>query len=127
MNKRYLVLENGSIYEGEGFGATQSVAGELVFTTGMTGYQEAITDKSYLGQMIVFTYPLIGNYGINDADYESDKPAASAIITADIAEHPSNWRSKMSLREWAEVMALPGITGVDTRRGRERTGKFVSC
>lgn len=115
MNKRYLVLENGSIYEGEGFGATQSVAGELVFTTGMTGYQEAITDKSYLGQMIVFTYPLIGNYGINDVDYESDKPAASAIITADIAEHPSNWRSKMSLREWAEVMALPGITGVDTR------------
>ena len=95
MNKRYLVLENGSIYEGEGFGATQSVAGELVFTTGMTGYQEAITDKSYLGQMIVFTYPLIGNYGINDVDYESDKPAASAIITADIAERPSNGRFKM--------------------------------
>ena len=63
MNKRYLVLENGSIYEGEGFGAAQSVAGELVFTTGMTGYQEAITDKSYLGQMIVFTYPLIGHHG----------------------------------------------------------------
>lgn len=115
MKKRYLILENGSVYEGEAFGAAGDVSGDLVFTTGMTGYQETITDQSYLGQMIVFTYPLIGNYGVNDLDYESHRPAATAIITADLAERPSNWRSKWSLPEWAEMMDLPGITGVDTR------------
>ncbi|WP_313476456.1 carbamoyl-phosphate synthase domain-containing protein, partial [Leuconostoc lactis] len=115
MKKRYLVLENGSIYEGEAFGAETDVMAELVFNTGMSGYQESITDLSYRGEMIVFTYPLIGNYGINRDDFESLRPAASAIVVHEIARRPSNWRQMMSLTEWAERMGMPGITGVDTR------------
>ena len=115
MKKRYLVLENGSIYEGEAFGAPANAAGELVFNTGMSGYQETITDLSYHGQIIVFTHPLIGNYGVNRDDFESLRPAATAIVTHEIARRPSNWRSNMSINEWAEKMDLPGITGVDTR------------
>lgn len=113
--QRYLVLENGSIYTGEAFGATKDVAGELVFNTGMTGYQESLTDISYSGQILTFTYPLIGNYGINRDDYESLKPTANAIVAHEIARRPSNWRQQMSLAEWAEKMDLPGITDVDTR------------
>ncbi|WP_281166212.1 carbamoyl-phosphate synthase domain-containing protein, partial [Liquorilactobacillus sicerae] len=95
--KRYLLLENGSVYSGQGFGSLQAVKGELVFNTGMTGYQETITDPSYHGQIIVFTYPLIGNYGINRDDFESLNPAASAIVLHELARHPSNWRMDMSL------------------------------
>jgi len=113
--KRYLVLENGSVYAGEGFGAKKSVVGELVFNTGMSGYQESITDLSYKGQILTFTYPLIGNYGINRDDFESFTPAATAIVTHEIARRPSNWRSEMSISEWAERNDLPGITGIDTR------------
>jgi carbamoyl-phosphate synthase small subunit len=113
--KRYLVLENGSVYEGEGFGSTKPVTGELVFNTGMSGYQESITDLSYHGQILTFTYPLIGNYGINRDDFESLRPAASAIVVHEIARRPSNWRTSMSLAEWAEKMDLPGISGIDTR------------
>jgi len=113
--KRYLVLENGSVYTGEGFGATKSIVGELVFNTGMSGYQESITDLSYKGQILTFTYPLIGNYGINRDNVESFKPAATAIVTHEIARRPSNWRSEMSISEWAEKHDLPGITGIDTR------------
>lgn len=115
MKKRYLVLENGSVYEGEAFGSDVDVIAELVFNTGMSGYQESITDLSYRGEIIVFTYPLIGNYGINRDDFESLKPAASAIVVHEIARRPSNWRQKMSLEEWAQRTNMPGITGVDTR------------
>ena len=80
MKKRYLVLENGTIYTGEAFGADTEVMAEVVFNTGMSGYQESITDLSYRGEMIVFTYPLIGNYGVNRDDFESLRPAASAKI-----------------------------------------------
>ncbi|HAT55756.1 MAG TPA: carbamoyl phosphate synthase small subunit [Lactobacillus sp.] len=115
MTKRALVLENGSVYWGEGFGAAREVMGELVFNTGMTGYQESLTDLSYRGQLLTFTYPLIGNYGINSVDFESLTPAASAVIVHEVAEQPSNWRSTQSLPEWASAMNLPGLTGVDTR------------
>ncbi|QBO36797.1 carbamoyl phosphate synthase small subunit [Periweissella cryptocerci] len=115
MQKRYLVLENGSVYEGEAFGAAATAVGELVFNTGMSGYQETITDASYHGQMIVFTYPLIGNYGINRDDFESLTPAAEAIVVHEAARRPSNFRSQMSLAEYAEKQSLPGISGVDTR------------
>lgn len=115
MKKRYLVLENGSVYEGEAFGADIEVMAELVFNTGMSGYQESITDLSYRGEMIVFTYPLIGNYGVNRGDFESFRPAAAAIVVHEIARRPSNWRQMMSLPEWAESTGMPGITGVDTR------------
>ncbi|MCM0583044.1 carbamoyl phosphate synthase small subunit [Weissella diestrammenae] len=113
--QRYLVLENGSIYEGEAFGAAKMVTGELVFNTGMTGYQESLTDLSYHGQILMFTYPLIGNYGINRDDFESLQPAATALVVREVARRPANWRSQMSLAEWAEKMDLPGISGVDTR------------
>lgn len=115
MGLRYLVLENGSVYPGEGFGSPKTVHGEIVFSTGMTGYQETMTDASYLGQMITFTYPMIGNYGINKDDFESLTPTADAIITHEIARRPSNFRSQMSLAEFAEKKNLPGITGIDTR------------
>lgn len=113
--QRYLVLENGSIYTGEGFGSEKVVEGEIVFNTGMTGYQESLTDISYFGQILTFTYPLIGNYGINRDDYESLKPTATAVVAHEIARRPSNWRQQMSIAEWAEKMDLPGITNVDTR------------
>ncbi|MDN6968911.1 glutamine-hydrolyzing carbamoyl-phosphate synthase small subunit, partial [Oenococcus sp. UCMA 17063] len=113
--KRYLLLENGSIYSGQGFGSLQTAKGELVFNTGMTGYQETITDPSYHGQIIVFTYPLIGNYGINRDDFESLNPAASAIVLHELARHPNNWRMDRSLEQWAKEVGLPIISGIDTR------------
>ncbi len=113
--QRYLVLENGSVYAGQAFGASKPVMGEIVFNTGMSGYQESITDLSYHGQILTFTYPLIGNYGVNAEDAESFKPAAKAIVTHEVARRPSNWRSTMSLPTWAKKNDLPGLTGVDTR------------
>lgn len=113
--QRFLVLANGSVYPGTAFGSTQPVTGEIVFTTGMTGYQEAITDASYHHQILTFTYPLIGNYGINNHDDEANGPQASAIVVHEVARHPSNWRCDLSLTDWATANNLPGITGVDTR------------
>ncbi|HEO7295137.1 TPA: carbamoyl phosphate synthase small subunit, partial [Streptococcus agalactiae] len=78
--KRLLLLEDGSVFEGEAFGADVGTSGEIVFSTGMTGYQESITDQSYNGQIITFTYPLIGNYGINRDDYESIRPTCKGVI-----------------------------------------------
>lgn len=113
--KTYLVLSNGSIYQGYSKLKPTTTAGEVVFSTGMTGYQETITDPSYYGQIMVFTYPLIGNYGINFEDNEKDTPCVSGIIAYDIAEHPSNYRSKMSLYQYAEKFNIPMIEGIDTR------------
>ena len=83
---RYLILEDGSIYAGEGFGSDKETIGEVVFTTGMTGYQEAITDQSYADQILVFTNPLIGNYGITLADYESLQPQIKGVICHQVAQ-----------------------------------------
>ncbi|KRM86841.1 carbamoyl phosphate synthase small subunit [Lacticaseibacillus thailandensis] len=113
--QRFLVLANGSVYPGTAFGGTQPVTGEIVFTTGMTGYQEAITDASYHHQILTFTYPLIGNYGINLHDNEAHGPQASAIVVHEVARRPSNWRCDCSLADWAATNDLPGITDVDTR------------
>ena len=113
--KTYLVLSNGSIYQGYSKIKPTATAGEVVFSTGMTGYQETITDPSYYGQIMVFTYPLIGNYGINFEDNEKDTPCISGIIAYDIAKHPSNYRSKMSLYQYAEKFDIPMIEGIDTR------------
>lgn len=115
MNKRLLILEDGTIFEGEAIGATLDVTGELVFNTGMTGYQESITDQSYNGQILTFTYPMIGNYGINRDDYESIHPTCKAVVVREAARRPSNWRMKMSLDEFLKSKNIPGITGVDTR------------
>ncbi|MFC6169107.1 carbamoyl phosphate synthase small subunit [Loigolactobacillus jiayinensis] len=114
--KRYLILADGSIFTGEGFGAPLTTTGEVVFNTGMTGYQETITDQSYNGQIITFTYPLIGNYGINRDDYESIAPTCKGVVVHEVARRASNWRNQMSLDEFLQRKHIPGISGIDTRR-----------
>lgn len=113
--KRLLLLEDGSVFEGEAFGADVETSGEIVFSTGMTGYQESITDQSYNGQIITFTYPLIGNYGINRDDYESIRPTCKGVVVYEWAEYPSNWRQQMTLDEFLKLKGIPGISGIDTR------------
>lgn len=118
MTTRYLLLENGSVYTGQAFGLTKIenlLSGELVFNTGMTGYQESLTDPSYFGQLLVFTYPLIGNYGISKTASESFKTQASAVIVHELARRPSHNHMQLSFDQWAKQMSLPGLTGIDTR------------
>ncbi|MDT1957806.1 carbamoyl phosphate synthase small subunit [Carnobacterium divergens] len=113
---RLLLLEDGTIFKGKGFGAPQEVTGEVVFTTGMTGYQETITDQSYNGQMIAFTFPLVGNYGINRDDFESIEPTCKGVIVKEHARVASNWRNQMTLDEFLNKRNIPGISGIDTRK-----------
>ena len=110
-----LVLQDGTVLEGFACGQRGSVIGEVVFNTGMTGYQEVLTDPSYSGQLITFTYPEIGNTGVNPDDQEADQPHARGLIVRQIAPKESNWRSKQSLPEWMEQNGVIGIHGVDTR------------
>ena len=112
---RYLILEDGSIYAGEGFGSDRETSGEVVFTTGMTGYQEAITDQSYADQILVFTNPLIGNYGITLADYESLEPRIKGVICHQVARRPDSWRMQTTLPKFLKQLNIPGIQGIDTR------------
>ncbi|SEM46117.1 carbamoyl-phosphate synthase small subunit [Mesobacillus persicus] len=114
--KRQLILEDGTIFKGNGFGSETGVIGEVVFNTGMTGYQEILSDPSYCGQIVTLTYPLVGNYGINRDDFESITPAFSAFVVKEVADFPSNWRSKWSLDEYLKMKNIPGIAGVDTRK-----------
>ncbi len=113
--KRWLILEDGTYFEGEGFGGTSNVIGEIVFTTGMTGYQETITSQSTNGQIVTFTYPLIGNCGINRDDFESLSPTCKGIVVKEHARLASNWRSQMTLDEFLTRKGIPGIAGIDTR------------
>jgi carbamoyl-phosphate synthase small subunit len=113
--KALLVLEDGSVFEGRSFAGDGEVSGEVVFTTGMVGYQETITDPSYRGQMIVFTYPLIGNYGVIPGDGESRKVQAAAVLVREYTPHPSNWASDKNLAQLLEESNVPGIEGLDTR------------
>ena len=115
MVKRLLILENGMIFEGEAFGADLLVTGEIVFNTGMTGYQESITDQSYNGQILTFTYPLVGNYGVNRDDYESILPTCKGVVVYEYARRASNWRQQLSLDEFLKIKKIPGISGIDTR------------
>ncbi|WP_041785884.1 carbamoyl phosphate synthase small subunit [Streptococcus equi] len=115
MAKRLLILEDGTIFEGKPFGADIDVTGEIVFNTGMTGYQESITDQSYNGQLLVFTYPLVGNYGINRDDYESIAPTCKGVIVSEASRIASNWRQQMTLDEFLKHKGIPGISGIDTR------------
>lgn len=117
MNKKAkLVLEDGSVFEGISFGASGEVTGELVFNTSMTGYQEILSDPSYCGQMVVMTYPLIGNYGVNDADLESIGPQVAALIVKEVCRNPSNWRSVADLPSFLERHGVLGVEGLDTRQ-----------
>jgi len=111
-----LVLADGTVFWGRGFGAAGTVVGEVCFNTAMTGYQEILTDPSYEGQIITFTFPHIGNVGANDEDIEATTPAARGLVVrADITE-PSNWRAARHLDRWLEIRDLVGISGVDCRR-----------
>ena len=139
-NKAKLILEDGSVFEGIFFGAEKSVAGEVVFNTGMVGYPEALTDPSYHGQILVLTYPLIGNYGVPDDEkegnilknFESDKIQIQGLIVSNYIDEYSHWNAKKSLSEWMKENDIPGLHGIDTRaltkKLREKgtmTGKII--
>lgn len=111
----YLVLADGSVYEGKGFGACTKAQGEVVFNTGVTGYVESITDPSYRGQILCQAYPLIGNYGVAPSDFESDRPWLSGYVVSEACAEPSHAGSKQSLDSWLAASGVPGIEGVDTR------------
>lgn len=113
--KVYLTLQNGKVFEGYRFGSDRETVGELVFTTGMTGYIETLTDPSYFGQIVTQTFPLIGNYGIIPEDFESKKPWASAYVVREKCDEPSNFRLKMTLEEFLRKNDVIGVYGVDTR------------
>lgn len=115
LEKRYLVFEDGSIYEGRKLGSDNLTKGEIVFNTAMTGYQETISDPSYTGQIITFTYPLIGNYGINRDDFESLVPTLSGVVVKEASTHPSNFRQQKTFNDVLVQYDIPGISGVDTR------------
>lgn len=123
-----LVLEDGSIYEGLSFGATTMAAGEVVFNTGMVGYVEALTDPSYRGQILVLTYPLVGNYGVPPPEklpelkgqpliknFESEHIQVAGLIVADYSSYPSHWDCQQSLGDWLKSEEVPGLYGIDTR------------
>jgi carbamoyl-phosphate synthase small subunit len=114
--KAYLTLENGVVFEGVSFGAAGEVIGETVFTTGMTGYLETLTDKSYYGQIITQTFPLIGNYGVIPEDFESSSISAKGYIVKHWCQDPSNFRSEGELDIFLKQNNIVGISGIDTRR-----------
>jgi carbamoyl-phosphate synthase small subunit len=110
-----LVLEDGTVYEGEAFGATGRSFGEVVFNTGMTGYQEVLTDPSYAGQIVNMTYPLIGNYGLNPEDNQSRRPWVRGFVVREVCQEPSNWRATEALPQFLARHGIIGLAGVDTR------------
>lgn len=113
---RKIVLEDGAVYPGYGFGAATDRVCEIVFNTSMVGYQEIVSDPSYTDQMVVMTYPLIGNYGITDDDFECKNPSIGGMIVCDYNDAPSNFRYTKTLSELLEENGIPGISGVDTRK-----------
>lgn len=127
--KGKLVLEDGSVVEGISFGAPRAVAGEVVFNTGMVGYPESLTDPSYAGQILVLTYPLVGNYGVPQrvvgqdgllSHFESDKVQVAGLVVADYSSNYSHWGAVQNLGEWLSEQKIPAITGVDTRALTQR-------
>lgn len=117
--KRYLILEDGTVFEGKAFGADVSAVGELVFTTGMCGYIETLTDESYFGQIVLQTFPLIGNYGIIEEDFEGEC-SVKAYAVREVCEEPSNFRCQKTLDGFLKEKGIPGICGIDTRAVTKR-------
>lgn len=113
--KARLILENGMTFEGTAFGYLKDSVGEVVFTTGMTGYQEVLTDPSYYGQIVTMTYPLIGNYGINLDDNESEKPNVKGFIVREKCNFPNNFRCEIGLEDYLKQNKIIGLEGIDTR------------
>ena len=110
-----ILLEDGTIVEGKGFGDVQTTTGEIVFNTGMTGYQEILTDPSYAGQIVIMTYPLIGNYGINNDDYESEGIQVKAFVVKEYSTEPNHWQKELTLDEYLKKNKIMGVYDVDTR------------
>ena len=115
MAKCFLVLEDGTIMEGTGFGSMESTSGEVVFSTGMTGYQEGLTDPSFRGQILTMSYPLIGNYGVNPKDMESERVQVRGFVVRDLCENPTDLYGGKTLDSFLIENGIPGIAGVDTR------------
>lgn len=113
--KAFLILEDGTVFEGTSIGSAKEVISEIVFNTSMTGYLEVLTDPSYAGQAVVMTYPLIGNYGICFEDMESDRPWPDGYIVRELSRIPSNFRSEDTIQHFLEKHDIPGISGIDTR------------
>ena len=123
MREAKLILDDGSQFDGRSFGYETDAVGEVVFNTAMTGYPESLTDPSYAGQMLVMTYPLVGNYGVPETGgdvlpkfMESERIHVKALIVADYSEQYSHWNAKESLAAWLKREKIPAITGIDTRR-----------
>ncbi|MBB6446200.1 carbamoyl phosphate synthase small subunit [Bacillus benzoevorans] len=114
--KRQLILEDGSVFVGYGFGSDKEMMGEVVFNTGMTGYQEILSDPSYCSQIVTLTYPLIGNYGINRDDFESIEPTVNGLIVKEYCEFPSNFRCQYPLDTFLKDKDIPGLADIDTRK-----------
>jgi carbamoyl-phosphate synthase small subunit len=114
-NNTLLVLEDGSVYQGQTLGAGGTACGEVVFNTSMVGYQETLTDPSYAGQIVMPTYPLIGNYGINDQDFESNRIQVRGFVIREECEMPSHYLSNTTLQEYLAASGIVGISGIDTR------------
>lgn len=115
VQEAYLVLENGKIFRGYRFGAQKDITGEVVFTTAMTGYVETLTDPSYYGQIVLQTFPLMGNYGMISADFESRQPKLSGYLVREWCQEPSNFRCEGTLDSFLKKNGIPGIYGIDTR------------
>ena len=113
--RAFLILEDGTVYEGRSIGRQKEIISEIVFNTSMTGYEEVLTDPSYTGQAVVMTYPLIGNYGVCEADMQSGKPHADAFIVRDISRLASSWRAENTLQNFLTRNSIGGIAGIDTR------------
>ena len=113
--KGQLILENGQRFTGELFGDIKDIAGEIVFTTNMTGYQETLTDPSYAGQIVTMTFPLIGNYGINLDDNEAKHTNLKGFVVREKCDHPSNFRNEMNIDDFLSEEGVVGLEGIDTR------------
>ena len=122
-----LMLEDGTCFLGKSFGSKQTKIGEICFNTSMTGYQEIITDPSYAGQIISFTFPHIGNIGTNNFDNEGETKSIAGIVVRQVPTNPSNWRSDQKFNDWLKLNDIPGISGIDTRMLTKIIRKYKSC
>jgi len=115
MTPALLVLRDGRVFRGEALGAVGETSGEVIFNTAMSGYQEILTDPSYRGQIVAMTYPLIGNYGVNEADVESRRPWVNGFIVKEASAYASSWRGRVTLDDYLRTHGIVGIQGIDTR------------
>jgi carbamoyl-phosphate synthase small subunit len=115
LKEALLVLRDGRVFRGEALGAEGETSGEVIFNTAMSGYQEIITDPSYRGQIVTMTYPMIGNYGLNDEDVESRRPWVNGLVVKEASVHPSSWRGRVSLDQYLKTHRIVGLQGIDTR------------